>query len=278
VLAVEGADRADFLQGQLTQDVKTLPAGQSRLAAGLTPRGKLLYWGRVWNAGDRFLLVVPAGALAAVVAHLSKYAVFQKVAVRDAADAHAVVGLYGPEAAALAPPAGGVPLPPEGEFAAEILLPRARLEEWEGELSRAGSRAVSEATAEILRVEAGRPRLGKDADESNLPEEVGLSEAISSTKGCYVGQEVVARLRTYGRVNRRLVGFRFPNQPVSEGTVFRNPEKPDHLLARVSSAADSPRFGRIGLGLAFRDIAEGQALRDPASPGRSAIVARIPFV
>ncbi len=188
-----------------------------------------------------------------------------------------MVGLYGPEAPALAPPAGSAPLQPEGEFAAELFGPRERLEEWERELARAGSLPVSDQTAEILRVEAGRPRLGKDADDSNLPEEMGLSAAISSTKGCYVGQEVVARLRTYGRVNRRLVGFRFPEQAVPEGTVFRNPEKPDHELARVSSAVVSPRFGAIGLGLAFREIAEGQALRDPANPERSAVVAPIPF-
>src|SRR5262249_55405263 len=120
-------------------------------------------------------------------------------------------------------------------------------------------------------------RLGKDANDSNLPEEVGLSAAISSTKGCYVGQEVVARLRTYGRVNRRLVGFRFPGEPVPEGTAFPNPDKPDHELGHVSSAVSSPRFGAIGLGLAFRAVPEGETLADPAHPELRAVVAPLPF-
>ncbi|HEY1249797.1 MAG TPA: hypothetical protein VGH97_01325 [Thermoanaerobaculia bacterium] len=279
VLSIEGPDRTAFLQGQLTQDVRTLSPHLGRLAAGLTPKGKLLYFGRVWNDGERLLLLVPGDARAAVLAHLGKYAVFQKVTVRDVTDAWAVLGLYGPKASSANPDAAGEPLPPEGEFAAELLGPRAVVASWTRELELSGSPAVSDATAEILRVEAGRPRLGKDATDANLPDEVGLQDAISATKGCYVGQEVVARLRTYGRVNRRLVGFRFPDEPVPEGTAFRNPEKPDSFqeLARVSSAVISPRFGPIGLGLAFRDVAEGASLRDPARPERTAVVAGLPF-
>jgi folate-binding protein YgfZ len=279
ILAVDGPDRVEFLQGQLTQDVRGLGRGQARPAAGLTPKGKLIYFGRVWNAGDRLLLLVPAAARAPVAAHLAKYAAFQKVAVRDVTEEHAAVGVYGPGARGflLALPPEDVALPPEGEFAAELFGPRQRLPEWERALREAGSRAVSDATAEILRVEAGRPRLGKDANDSNLPEEVGLEGAISPTKGCYVGQEVVARLRTYGRVNRRLVGFRFPGEPVPEGTTFPNPEKPDHELGRVSSAVASPRLGAIGLGLAFRDVPEGGTLADPAHPERRAVVVPLPF-
>jgi folate-binding protein YgfZ len=281
VLAIEGPDRVEFLQGQLTQDVRGLGPGtdRARPAAGLTPKGKLIYFGRVSNDGGRLLLLVPAGARAQVAAHLSKYAAFQKATVRDATEEHVVLGLYGPRAAALVSAFPDSALPPEGEFAAELFGPRERLAEWERALREAGSRAVSDATAEILRVEAGRARLGKDASDANLPEEVGLSAAISPTKGCYVGQEVVARLRTYGRVNRRLVGFRFPGAPVPEGTAFLNPEKPgsSQELGRVTSAVVSPRFGAIGLGLAFRDVPEGGTLADPARPEIRAIVAALPF-
>ncbi|HEY4229510.1 MAG TPA: hypothetical protein VGO79_05020 [Thermoanaerobaculia bacterium] len=281
VLAIEGHDRLEFLQGQLTLDVRGLGPGPGRAlpAAGLTPKGKLIYFGRVANLGDRLLLLVPAGARAPIAAHLAKYAAFQKVSVRDATDEHAALGLYGPRAGALASAFPESALPPEGEFAAELFGSRERLSEWERALREAESRAVSDTTAEILRVEAGRPRLGKDASDANLPEEVGLSAAISLDKGCYVGQEVVARLRTYGRVNRRLVGFRFPGEPVSEGTAFHDPEKPGslHELGRVSSAVDSPRFGAIGLGLAFRDVPEGGTLGDPARPELRAIVSPLPF-
>jgi hypothetical protein len=89
----------------------------------------------------------------------------------------------------------------------------------------------------------------------------------------------VARLRTYGRVNRRLVGFRFPGEPVPEGTAFHNPEKPgsSQELGRVSSAVVSPRFGAIGLGLAFRDVPEGGMLADPGRPELQAVVVPLPF-
>jgi folate-binding Fe-S cluster repair protein YgfZ len=92
-----------------------------------------------------------------------------------------------------------------------------------------------------------------------------------------VGQEIVARLRTYGRVNRRLVGFRFPLAPVAAGTSFPNPEKAGQELGRVTSSVVSPRFGPIGLGLAFREVSEGATLTEPGDPDRAAVVTALPF-
>ena len=277
ILVVEGPDREAFLQGQLTQDIRGLAPGQSRPMAGLTPKGKLLYFGRLAAQADRLLLLVPAATRAAVAHHLRKYAVFQKVSVTDRSDEFILLGLYGPGAGALAGPQGSIALPADGELAAGLLAPAADRAALEDLLERAGSTAVSQASAEILRVEAGRPRFGSDADQTNLPDEVGLQSAISTTKGCYVGQEIVARLRTYGRVNRRLVGFRFPEEPVPAGTVFLDPGKENLELGRVTSAVVSPRFGPIGLGFAFRDVAEGGVLRLPGHPGQCAVVAALPF-
>ena len=280
MIAVEGADRAAFLQGQLTQDVRGLAPGASRLAAGLSPKGKLLYFGRLVAEEDRLLLLVPADAAPGVAAHLGKYAAFQKATVRDATGDYLHVALYGPEAAKVALPEGAVRLPAEWEKAGGILAPVRLRESLAENLERAGSREVSEPTAEVLRVEGGRPRLHQDATEAHLAEEMGLDAAISSTKGCYVGQEIVARMRTYGRVNRRLAGFRFPGGGVEAGTVFPAPDKPSLELARVTSSVDSPRFGPIGLGLAFRDLEEGAALSLPGASGAvapSAIVCGLPF-
>ena len=277
VIAVEGPDRVAFLQGQVTQDVRGLSPGEARAAAGLTAKGKLLYFGRLVGEAERILLLLPRAAVSGAVAHLAKYAAFQKTTVRDVTDEYARFALYGPGAASVATPDGGLRLPPDGEIAAELLAPASAERSLARSLEESGSVALSESTAEILRVEAGRPLLGKDADESHLPEEVGLAAAISSTKGCYVGQEVVARLRTYGRLNRRLVGFRFPASPVPEGAAFSDPEKPALELARVTSVARSPRFGPIGLGLAFREVGEGSSLADPAHPERVAVVASLPF-
>ncbi|HLN92604.1 MAG TPA: folate-binding protein, partial [Thermoanaerobaculia bacterium] len=185
------------------------------------------------------------------------------------------IGLYGPEGDGLALPDGIDRLPPEGEFSASLIVPVDRRGEIEAHLAAAGSVEVSEETAEVLRVEAGRPRFGSDMDSSNLPDEVGMDDAISTTKGCYVGQEVVARLRTYGRVNRRLVRFHFPEGPIGAGEVLRRPdeESPSSTEAgRVTSSVVSPLHGAIGLGYAFRDVPVGAQLFSVSKPQLPAVV------
>ncbi|PYQ32867.1 MAG: hypothetical protein DMF55_12615 [Acidobacteria bacterium] len=139
----------------------------------------------------------------------------------------------------------------------------------------------SSQPTEILRIEAGRPRFGTDMDSTNLPDEVGLPRAISTTKGCYVGQEVVARLRTYGRVNRRFVRFRFPEGRIDPGTPLRRPEEetPGKIEAgRVTSSAVSPESGPIGLGYAFREILDGDRLVSTVASGDIAIVSDLASV
>jgi folate-binding protein YgfZ len=284
VVDVEGPDRVAFLQGQLTQDVRGLAPGEVRPAAGLTPKGKLLYVARLVGLPEALRLLVPASLLESVTAHLRKYAVFQKVTVANRSSAWLRVGLYPGGSARPAPeddpPGGALRLPGEGEFAWEILAPaaeRGALETW---LSRAESVEAAEEIAEARRIEAGRPRFGSDMDATNLPDEVNLEPAISRTKGCYVGQEIVARLATYGRVNRRLVGFRFPHGAIPVGSRLVHPDtKADGKIewGRVTSCAESPAFGSIGLGFAFRDVAPGAALLWPDDPSRAAIVTELPF-
>jgi folate-binding protein YgfZ len=280
VLDVEGADRVGFLQGQLTQDVKGMARGEVRPAAGLTPKGRIVFLARVLALPDSLRLLVPFEAREGILAHLRKYVIFQKVAIADRSSESALVGLYGPRAAGITPPGGAVPLPREGEFSAEFLVSSGSLEEFERILAGSGAASVTESTAEVLRVEAGRPRFGSDVDESHFPDEVGLDAAISTTKGCYVGQEIVARTRTYGRVNRRLVGFRFPDGPVEPGSLLKKPEEPEPgkiEQGRVTSAVVSPVFGAIGLGYAFRDVPAGARLLSADGAPRSAIVSNLPF-
>ncbi len=275
-IVVAGPDRAPFLQGQLTQDVRVLEPGSSRPAAGLTPKGKLLFFGTLVAQADRLLLLVEREAAGAALAHLARYGAFQDVQISDASAEVEAVHLYGPGAARFELPEGVLRLPARGEFAGELLVPVASRAELEARLEAIGSVAVVDETAEVLRVEAGRPRWGQDADGSNLPDEVGLQDSVSPNKGCYVGQEVVARLRTYGRVNRRLVGFRFPAGAVPAGTVFADPKKPSLELGRVTSSVLSPTRGPIGLGFAFRDVPEGGSL-GPTGEGRTAVVSPLPF-
>jgi folate-binding protein YgfZ len=281
VIDVEGEDRVAFLQGQLTQDVKTLRPGEARPAAGLTPKGKLIFVARVVSLPDRLRLLLTPASRVRTVEHLKKYAVFQKVAINDQSDDFLRIGFYGPAASDLATAdARFLLLPGEHEFSREVLSPadaRGDLDSW---LATLGSTAVSDETAEVLRIEAGRPRFGQDAEESHLADEVGLEEAISTTKGCYVGQEIVARMRTYGRVNRRLVGFRFPQGAIPAGTILRRAgqEGEDKIeWGRVTSSAVSPVFGAIGMGYAFRDLAFGDRLVSTADLTRPAVVSELPF-
>jgi folate-binding protein YgfZ len=278
VIEVSGPDRVDFLQGQLTQDVRGMMSGEVRPSAALTPKGKILYVARVLSLGDRFLLLLPSSSRASVLEHLKKYAAFQKVALEDRSPELLRVALYGsmPEP----PPATeGIALPGEGELAGELLVPAAGREAALAELEGKGSRPLDSEEAERLRVESGRPRFGQDFDDSHVPDEVGLSAAISTTKGCYVGQEIVARMRTYGRVNRRLVGFRFPDGIVPAGSVLQRPDgEPGKIeWGRVTSAVESRRFGPIGLGFAYHEVPEGGRLVTTESPQRSAVIAALPF-
>jgi tRNA-modifying protein YgfZ len=269
-----------FLQGQLTQDVRSLAAGETRPAAALTPKGKLIFLARVVGLPGGARLLLSRSERESALAHLTKFVLIQKVAIADRTDEFVRFALYGPRALEFDAGESAMRLPGEGEIASEVLVPAGKLADLERALERAGSVSLAAATAEVLRVEAGRPRFGQDADSSNLPDEVGLAPAISMTKGCYVGQEVVARLRTYGRVNRRLVGFRFPTGLVEPGSILRLPESPDPgkiEQGRVTSAALSPSFGAIGLGYAFREVAAGGRLVSAADPARSAVVAPLPF-
>ena len=141
------------------------------------------------------------------------------------------------------------------------------------ELEAAGAVPVSEAAAEVLRVESGRPRYGLDLDQTVIPQEAGLNErAVSFTKGCYVGQETVARLHYRGKPNRHLRGLRL-SEPAPSGAELRLGEK---VVGRLGSVVVSPRLGPIALGLVRREAAPGDRLAVEGSAA-SAEVVELPF-
>jgi folate-binding protein YgfZ len=279
---VTGPDRAAFLQGQLTQDVRLAESCRAVPAAGLTPKGKLLFAGRLVGLDDRLRLLLPRAVREKARAHLAKYALFQKVEIEDRSDDFARLAIYGDTGT---PPdlPGALSLPGDYEVSWDVLVPAPALDAARAALDGAGASELAAEEAEARRIEAGRPEFGVDADETHLTDEAGLADAVSTTKGCYVGQEIVARLRTYGRVNKRLVGFRFPDGNVPAGTALRRPDEaePSRVEAgRVTSAAVSGHLGAIGLGYAARDVAAGDRLvatADGPAAGASAIVSELPF-
>jgi tRNA-modifying protein YgfZ len=142
-----------------------------------------------------------------------------------------------------------------------------------GALEVAGAIPVSDAAAEIVRVEQGRPRYGIDLDESTIPQEAGLNErAVSFTKGCYVGQETVARLYYKGKPNRHLRGLRL-SEPAEPGAALVLGERP---VGSLGSSVLSPRFGPIGLALVRREAAPGATI-SVGEHGAGAVVVELPF-
>jgi folate-binding protein YgfZ len=251
---------------------------------------------------DRFLLDTLREAVPAVIARLEKYVIADDVTLADTSAAWARLGLEGPAAPALlAAAAGGAPaLEPEahaalalggrevrvaafgfsGEPAFQLFAPPQDREAVAAALHAAARRLgagtlvdADSAVLEVLRVEAGIPALGRELDESVLPAEARLESAISTTKGCFTGQEVVTRMRSRGRVNHLLVGLRFAGDaPAAPGTALL---AGGARVGSVTSAVRSARFGAIGLGFVARaQVAPGTALHAGDLP---ATVSALPF-
>ena len=139
-------------------------------------------------------------------------------------------------------------------------------------LEAAGATPVSEDAAQIVRVERGRPRYGFDLDDTTIPQEAGLNErAVSFTKGCYVGQETVARLFYRGKPNRHLRGLRL-SEPAEVGAEL---QLGDRVVGRLSSSVVSPALGPIALALVRREAAVGETV--DVEGGATAEVVALPF-
>jgi len=288
-LALTGPDAKAFLQGQVTNDVEALEPGRGCYAALLTHKGKMLGDMRVLDAGDELLLGCERAALQELFNMIRRYKLGRDVEVHKRTLEMGELSLIGPEARRIAGAAGpGSPGPHEhdnvrGEIGGhpvllvatdvglDVFCDAERTEGVRGALLAAGAMEVGEAAAEVLRVERGRPRYGLDLDDSVIPQEAGLNErAVSFTKGCYVGQETVARLHYRGKPNRHLRGLRL-SAPVEAGTPLRLGEKE---VGRVASTALSPGRGPIALALVRREASPGDTL---AAGDATAEVVDLPF-
>ena len=282
-----GSDRRGYLHAMLTQDIAALEAGTGAYAAYLTPQGRMISDMRVLELGDLVLLDLPASRVAAVLTRLDQYVFSEDVRLGDLTEAFGKLTVAGPRAAEVvgrvlgksAPAGPGLEEWPEfrnrrvewrgnaivlaasadlGLRGVDLYVERPHLQELGDTLADAGALPASPATAELLRVEAGRPLFLVDMDGDTIPLEAGIEDrAISFTKGCYPGQEVVIRIvhRGHGRVARRLTGL------LVEGT--EAPAREDLLrggdrdAGRVTSAVLSPALGRpIAIAMVHRDFQE----------------------
>jgi folate-binding protein YgfZ len=276
-LALTGSEAKAFLQGQVTNDIEGLAAGSGCYAAFLTHKGKMLGDMRVFDLGDELLLDCERVALQELFNMIRRFKLGMDVELAKRTLEMGLFSVIGPS---------GLPVGAQEHACARVSLGAdvvlARTDVGVDVFFWAGDRdAVREALdfpdgdevmAEIVRVESGRPRFGLDLDsDSVIPQEAGLNErAVSFTKGCYVGQETVARLYYRGKPNRRLRGLRL-SAPAPSGAELRLGEK---TVGRLGSSVVSPSFGPIGLALGRREAEDGATV---SVEGEPALIVEIPF-
>ncbi len=279
-LALTGAEAKAFLHGQLTNDIEGLEPGRGCYAAFLTHKGKMLGDLRVLDLGDELLLDTERVALQPLFNMIRRYKLGMDVELHKRTLELALLSLIGPETDRFGLEAehanrrdeiAGQPVVlVRTDVGVDVFAPAESRAAVAAEL---GVPEVDEAAAEVVRIERGRPRYGVDLDDGVIPQEAGLNErAVSFTKGCYVGQETVARLHYRGKPNRHLRGLRL-SAPAATGDVLRLGEKE---VGRLGSVAISPVHGPIALAIVRREAAPGDTLA-VADGEVTAVVVALPF-
>jgi len=270
-LAVSGSEAAEFLQGQLTNDVEALEPGGGCYAALLDRKGKIRADMRVLRLdSDSFRIDTEPEAGPAVLGHLQMYKVGRDATV-EADEGAGLLSLIGPRASELA---GGRVLRPEHAHAevavggtpcravatdlgVDLIVPEGPIEAVRDALIAEGAEPIEEAAAEIARVEAGRPRVGREIGPQTMPQEAGINErAVSFTKGCYIGQETVARLHYKGKPNRHLRRLVL-DRPVEGGESI---SLGDREVGTIGTAVLSPARGPLALAILRREAEPGDAV------------------
>jgi tRNA-modifying protein YgfZ len=287
-LVVRGADAAEYLQGQLTNDIEALAPEQGCYAALLDRKGHLQADMRVLRlANGELWLDLEPGPARAVLKHLRTYSIGRDVEVDAVTDQWAITSLIGPRAGELAGIEGLGPehaqrfrerdgievLAVATDVGLDLITKADHAADLASLLEAAGAAEVSEAAAEIVRVESGRPRFGLDMGPESMPAEAGITErAVNFEKGCYIGQEPVARLHYRGKPNRTLRGLRL-SEPVEHGAPLTLGERE---VGKVGTACLSPAHGPIALAIVRREAGEGDRVA-VGEGGATAEVVPLPF-
>lgn len=282
-----GPKAAESLNGLVTNDVVSLAPGAGQYAAALTAKGKILADLRIFRRDDDLLVDVPPAAAEAWSAMIRKFVNPRLAKYEDVSSATGTLGAYGAGAAVALESALGAEglaaLPQYGHFATsdgllvarvpdfgvdgfDLIGTRQALDARQARLVAAGAVADPGEALRIRRIEAGRPEFGEDMDETMLAQEADLErlQAISFSKGCYTGQETVARVHFRGHVNRHLRGLQFAaGSPAPAGTELQDAS--GKAIGVTKGGAVSPRFGAIALALVRREIEPGQVIRAAAA-------------
>lgn len=311
-LRAHGRDPVRMLQGLITNDLEKAPAERAVYAAMLTPKGRMVADMRLVRQADgSVLLDLDRAAVDDVLAHTKKYVPPMFARFEQVDPPLRVLGVYGPEAFDIVRAATSIELAGDGDptrvdddivfrgrddqFAitsrqagvpgVDVFVPAETTSALHDALVDAGAAPADAATFELLRIEAGWPRWGAELDPDRIPLEAGLLErAISTTKGCYTGQEVIVRILHRGHVNWQLRGLLFGEADPPPAGAELVAETGGKTVARVTSAARSPALGQtVALAYVRREIETGATLHtgDNAAPrpigGTTATVVDLPF-
>ena len=303
ILRFTGSDRVSYLQGMVSNDVKALTQGDGSYATILDVHGKIQADVRIFCTEDFFLMDCWEPLKERVVAHLSRYLIADDVEITDLAEQYAILSLQGPKAR----PILETFLSPDsipskelshstismvesnvrlvrsnhtGEEGFDLIVPLKDFEAVALRIQEAGKKFslqwVGTQALELLRVEAGIPSYGADFEEDTLPLEANLLNAVSFTKGCYLGQEIVERARSRGQVNWKLVGLVLDTPtPAAEGEKLLAAGKE---MGEITSSCVSPTLGQtVALGYLRREVAEPGSTVNLFSNQASAQVVNLPF-
>ena len=298
-LLVTGSDRMRFLHGMLSNTVEGLEPGAGNYATMTTPRGQTLTDVWVYHRAEGFLLETEPGLQGKLMASLHRYLIADDVDINDVTGVHATLGVHGPGSRALiARVLGEVPVDLAdchtvfrvlerkdvsitartytGEPGYDLRTDRvlaARL--WRA-LTTAGARPVGVRAMEALRIESGIPRYGVDVDERVVPLEAGLCHAVDFAKGCFIGQETIAKMHNLGKPRRYLVGLRLDteNVPPPE-TPLRDSER---QIGWITSGLRSPALRRVvSLASVRRGFERPGRILSVDGGGRAEVV-KLPFI
>jgi len=305
VVRMRGADRLDLLHRLSTNAVRDLAPGTEATTMLTSEKGRIVELVRVVAREEEVLLVLAGGDAERVRAWLDKYTIMDDVATDSLGSAYTVLLLSGDRLRRVVESAFGGSLPDAGRWAsidlggsaallardarltgsvgAMLLVPSENLESATGQLERAGAREIDGNTYETLRIAAGIPGSGTELSETYNPLEAGLVQYISWTKGCYIGQEVIARLDSYDKVQRHLVGMELSSTPenFSDDVAVIDPEEGKRIGTLTSIARPAPGAPAIALAYvrtayAVPDLPLHVVPEEGALPV-AATVARLPF-
>jgi aminomethyltransferase len=279
-ILVRGEDRARLLHAMSTNHVQQLTPGAGCYAFFLNAQGRILADANILCRDEDILLDTEPETHPALAAHLDRYIIADDVTLEDATPRMATLAVEGPRAAGVAQALGLAVPPAPGAFAAArgvlaanlshtgapgfwIIAPAEAAAELTAAIEAAGAAAAGAEAARVVRLENGRPRYGEDITAAHLPQETGVLRALHFSKGCYIGQEIVERVRSRGHVNRLLARLEIdaPDAPAGGTPV----EAGGKQVGEITSAAFSPARGRT--------VALGYVRAEHARPGTSLSVA-----